>query len=231
MKYGVLFSAVTLMLFALAIVQGGWYRVLIWPAISFAIVAGGYIHFGPMVFGKGLDGRIGWFHRLLLLPVLVGQEVAYHLVRSFRKEDAWNEISPQCLIGRRLLSGELPESVDNVIDLTSEFTEPRALRERTYHSFQILDGSVPTGEQLQEWARQANQLDGTSYIHCAAGHGRTGLLAVAMLIEAGTCKTVDSALEFLKRHRRLLKLSRAQRRLLDQVYGTSANVQQHGVVQ
>ena len=59
-------------------------------------------------------------------------------------------------------------------------------------------------------------LDGdgpTVYVHCAQGRGRTGVVAVAMLLHRGAASTVDEAIR-LAGAERALRLTRNQRRTL-----------------
>ena len=50
MKYGVLFATVAVLLAGSAILHGGWRLLLLWPAISFGVVAIGYLYFGPIIY-------------------------------------------------------------------------------------------------------------------------------------------------------------------------------------
>ena len=183
MKYGVLFSIVAFLLAMVAYQQQGYCLILVWPAISFGMISAGYLALGPRVYGKSNSGRLSVINRVLLLPFLLYLWSAWYLLRLVKHENACDQVTDRLIIGRRLLSRELPESVDHVVDLTSEFDEPGRLRNCEYHSFQILDGFVPTEDQLQHWANKVAAMQGTVYIHCAEGHGRTGLVAAAVLIE------------------------------------------------
>ena len=53
-------------------------------------------------------------------------------------------------------------------------------------------------------------LEGTIYIHCAEGHGRTGLFAAALLVKLGQFDSTDDALEFVKSKRPLVRLGKIQ---------------------
>ena len=180
MKYGSLFCIVAALLAATASLNRGWTLLLLWPALSFLIVAGGYFHFGPRVYGKTPKGVLSPISQLLLLPYLVFLWFVWYIARLVKREPAFDQLTENIVIGRRLLSRELPEDIDHVVDLTCEFTEPKALRACSYHSFQILDGFVPPKGELRRWAQHAAGLSGKLYIHCAEGHGRTGLFAAVL---------------------------------------------------
>jgi protein-tyrosine phosphatase len=112
------------------------------------------------------------------------------------------------------LGREIPLDIDHVIDLTCEFPRPKTLREFSYHSFPILDGFVPSSAELQTWVANAAKLPGTIYIHCAEGHGRTGLFAAALLFELGQCASANDALQFVKSKRPLVRLGKRQQATL-----------------
>lgn len=217
MKYGLLFLTLALLLADLAVHRGGWYLLIVWPAFSLAIVASGYLGLGPRVFGKRPDGTISPLHLLLLLPYLVPLWTLWLAARSFRREKPYHELTENILFGRRLMSHEVPGGIDHVIDLTCEFQEPEKLRELSYFSFPILDASVASEEQLQEWLAQTAELEGTVYIHCAEGRGRTGMFAAALLLQLGHAKSVEDAIADATTKRPHVKLNAQQRACLQRI--------------
>jgi hypothetical protein len=54
------------------------------------------------------------------------------------------------------------------------------------------------------------------FIHSAQGHGRTGMLAVALLLEKGSSDSVEQALNMLQARRPKLRVNSAQRQFLEQ---------------
>ena len=90
-------------------------------------------------------------------------------------------LSPDLLIGRRLLRSETPGDIRSVVDLTSEFTEPSWEAQRVMH-VPILDAASPGPASLLSTAQAINELPTPVYIHCAQGHGRTATVAAACLI-------------------------------------------------
>lgn len=210
MKYGILFSTVSALLIAAAIMHQGWYFLCLWPAISFGVVAVGYLVVGPGVYGKTETGVLSFPNTVLLLPYLLYLWGVWYVVRLVKTESAYDQLTENIYIGRRLLAREFPEFIDHVIDLTCEFTEPKPLRNCDYHAMQILDGFVPDSEQFRAWIAKASTLTGTIYIHCAEGHGRTGLFAAALLVHLGHSQSVDDALQFVKSKRPLVRLGSRQ---------------------
>src|SRR6478735_4372565 len=138
MKYAILFGIIATCLTIIAAIYRGWFLLLLWPALSFSIVASGYFRFGPGIFGKSRSGQLALINQIVLFPFLAYLWLVWHAIRLFSREAAFTPLSDNVLIGRRLLSHELPENIDHVIDLTCELDEPAALRSLNYHSFQIL---------------------------------------------------------------------------------------------
>ena len=218
MMYGILFSIVSILILAIATANGGWYWTLLWPAFSFGVVASGYLYFGPRIFGKEANGRLSLLAQLVLLPYLLLVWSIWHLLRTVKRESAFDSIAKNVLLGRRLLSHELPANVSHVVDLTSEFTESASLRTRSYFSFPILDGLAPSPTQLITWVNAISILSGTIFIHCAEGHGRSGLFAAALLLRRGLAQTPEEALQFIQSRRPLVRLSRLQHAVLDKIH-------------
>ena len=183
--------------------------VLIWSAISFGVVALGYAGLGPKVFGKRKDGRISLPLKLLNFPFLLFTWGIWHCSRFLSREDAFNTIDDDLVIGRRLLSSEIPEGFDHYVDLTAEFEEPLSARSRsTYRSFPILDASIPTVEKLRSVVEETQH--GKTYVHCAQGHGRTGLFALALLLRRGKVESIEDGMALLKNLRPAINLNREQ---------------------
>lgn len=215
MKYGFLFLTLALLLTGIAISWGSWYLLILWPAVSLSIVACGYLGLGARVFGKTSIGSISPLHLIPLLPYLVLLWTLWLIARSFRREQPYHQLTNNVLFGRRLMSHEVPEGIDHVVDLTCEFIEPREMRNLSYFSFPILDASVASEEQLLTWIEQTAKLEGKVYIHCAEGRGRTGLFAAALLLKIGEVRTVEEAISRVTEKRPPVKLNTQQRACLE----------------
>lgn len=214
MKYGILFSLIATLLIVVTVRSGGWSYLLLWPATSFSVVALGYLHLGAWVYGKRPNGLLSLFNQLLLFPFLIYLSTVWNLVRLVQRERPYHQLTPNVFIGRRLRSHEVPDMFENVVDLTCEFNETPRLRSLTYRSFPILDASTPTPVQLMEWVNQVAGLNGTTFIHCAEGHGRTGLFAASLLLKIGLSKTPEEALSLVQSKRPSVRLSKGQFELL-----------------
>jgi protein-tyrosine phosphatase len=152
---------------------------------------------------------------------LIYTSFVWHILRLLLRESAHNEVTQELVVGRRLLPGELEGEFDNYVDLTAEFAEPLTIRRRPgYVCFPILDMSAPEADDLREFL--ARLRPGKTFVHCAQGHGRTGLFALAWLIQSGAVRTVGEGLEKLRAVRPRICLTRMQRRCIEEF---AANVQ------
>lgn len=224
MKYGFTLILLGLMIAGYGIYRGGYWWMMLWPAANFLAVGGCYFTRTPGIFGKRKDGTLPVSTKIWLFPLQTLQKVACHAANLISKENAFDHLDDRTIIGRRLSAKELPAEVDNVIDLTCEFEEPGGVRsERNYLNFPILDASIPEREKLADWVKEVHGLDGVSYIHCAYGHGRTGLFTAALLMHRDNKLTVVSAIEKLKAVRPQLECNAEQMKLLEEIHsaGTS----------
>lgn len=214
MRYAIALGLMSTALAAGAIAYPSTTALLIWASVSFGWVALGYAGLGVRVFGKRPDGRIPWSLKALLLPYLSLTWVTWYLYRFISREDAFNRIDDDLAVGRRLLATEVPEGFDHYVDLTAEFEEPAPIRSKgSYRSFPILDASTPSYEELECAVQSAK--DGRTYIHCAQGHGRTGLFALALLLHRGQIDSSKEGIHLLKSLRPAINLNREQSRFIE----------------
>ena len=218
MKYGLAFAILAVLIAVVAIRNGGWFYILLWPALSFALVAVAYFGAGVVIFGKRPNGTISTSRLILLAPFLVYLTLVWHAIGCFSREPAFDQLADTVFIGRRLLSRERPSHFDHIVDLTCEFNEPLALRASSYISFPTLDGHFPAAETLLERVRRVADLDGTVYIHCAQGHGRTATFAIALLLQQGISTSVDNAVSYVLERRPHARLVRSQYVMLCSMY-------------
>lgn len=191
----------------------GW--LLLWCGLGFLIVALGYSGFGPRVFGKRADGDRSWLNRTILFPFLALNAAMWHLRhRLLSKEDICNEVAPGLWLGRRPIEGELPAEVRVVVDLTAEFSATPSARKLTYFCLPTLDGLAPDFDAFIELMGELQLLQEPLYIHCAAGHGRSAMVAAAVLIARGLADDVDSAEAVLKAKRPKVSIKKPQREML-----------------
>ncbi|MGV3724494.1 MAG: serine/threonine protein phosphatase, partial [Actinomycetota bacterium] len=151
LKYAVSLGALGLGQIYLGLDHGWLGAPVLWSGVSFLAVAAGYAGLGPRVFGKRPDGRLSLPNRLLLLPYLCFSGAVWHLKRVTSSRPGWHEVAPGIRLGRRPQSGELPDDVTLLVDLTAEFP---GLRRRPngcdYLSLPSLDATAPDPKQFDE---------------------------------------------------------------------------------
>ena len=216
MSHRHLLTLLGIVLIILGFVQRGWFLVAVWLGCDFLVLGVAHGRGSHRVFGKRADGTLPLWSWLVFLPLFIYTTVVWHLIRLFSREPARNTITEQLVVGRRLLAYELDGQFDNFIDLTAEFSEPSSIRcSPSYRSFPILDGAAPTPEALH--MAVAGLRPGRTFIHCAQGHGRTGLFALAVLLSSGVARNVEDGLRILSAARPAIRLSREQHRCI-QIY-------------
>ncbi len=117
-----------------------WGVALAWFAVALLVVGVGYGLARPAVFGKRADGRLRIGNQLVLAPYLVYAFIVWNLARWLSREAAWNVLTPNVRIGRRLTRQEVFADVDVVLDLTAEW--PATASAKEYVCFPILDAGV-----------------------------------------------------------------------------------------
>jgi hypothetical protein len=211
MKYAYLFLVLGIVLCVEAVVVRGAYWLLLWPALSFGLVGAAYLGLGFRIFGKRATGTMAWYCVVVLLPYLLLTWFTWRLMRRISREECYNEVAPGLFIGRRPLQGEMPENVTMVVDLTAEFPECHSVRNgREYVAAPMLDAGTTSEIAFESLVRRIANCKGRVYVHCAQGHGRSGMVAAAVLVAKGRCATVEEALVRLREIRPRLDLGRDQ---------------------
>jgi hypothetical protein len=210
-RVGSLFFVVGLELLLLAVQQRWLLPLLIWPATSFLVAAAIYFARQPRWFGKQPTGQLNYGSTCVLLPFLLAVWSVWHAVRQLSREPAINQVGVNLSLGRRLLPHELPAHIDLVVDLTCEFREPLPFPNHPrYCSFPILDAGAPPPAELLDLIQFLAQQPGHLFIHCAQGHGRSGLVATTLLIYRQEVSSLDEALNRIRAHRPGVRLNRTQ---------------------
>lgn len=193
-----------------------WGWVLWWPAFSVACVSMAYFIGSSEPLGKH-NGMRPISSSLFLFPYLIFAYSVWTLQVLFSKESAFDVVNDSLIVARRLHSSEYPEGVTLICDLTAEFCDPFVIRKLdAYYPAPILDGGTLMPYELTFLVRElALQPGGRLLIHCANGHGRTGMVAAAWLIGYGFAKNVDEALEQLQKVRPGIHLRTLQRKAVE----------------
>ena len=220
MKYAIAFAGVAALLVMMSwriwtSFDTAWGLWFLYPAVAFALISSTYARNDPGCFGKRGDGGRSVSRTLLLAPYLLLVAAVWHGLRLMSREPPYSRLGGGLILGRRLLSTEIPPDAASVVDLTCEFVERPGVRLLgTYRCMPLLDAAAPTADALDSIAVEISQMPGPVLIHCAQGHGRTGMVAAAVLIIAGEAKTAEQAISMVRAIRPGVSLNRQQRAAL-----------------
>jgi protein-tyrosine phosphatase len=229
MRYTIVFGVLAGVFLLYAILLEGWAWLLLWPAVSFALVAFAYALNSYAMLGKRPSGTIALWAVILYLPFFLFTWTAWHTWRRRSRAVACHEVVPGLWLSRRPLPHEVPPTVTHIVDLTCEFVALKRVRhKRIYRCIPMLDGMIPTAQRLHDEARSLAETQGVLLIHCAAGQGRTGLFAVAILLIRGLAPDVPTALQMLRAVRPVIRLNPAQRRCANELAALLAANQTKG---
>jgi protein-tyrosine phosphatase len=103
-------------------------------------------------------------------------------------------------VGGRLGLSDLPPDTALIIDLTCEFSEPRAVRAHPgYRCHPVLDGAAPPEDgPLLAVLEEVARVRGATVIHCESGKGRAPSVAALALIARGVAPDLDAALAMVR---------------------------------
>lgn len=209
-------SVMAIYFLVLAVTLSGVWLALLWPAVAFFAIAIGYASLGERVFGKE-DGRVRTTVKVLLAPWLILQFATWWLQGKLSAEPWFHRIGRHYL-GRYPSPGNLPDDVDLVVDLTAEFDRPTLPARVRYVSLPMLDACAAAQEPLRALLAEIEAHDGVAYVHCASGHGRSGMVHAALLLSAGRAADSREAEAELKSHRPGVRLSIEQHRALEKLF-------------
>lgn len=203
-----------------------WGLIFLYPAFSFGLVGVGYLGWGAWMLGKRRDGSRHWWGYLLGGPFLVFMRLGRQVLWTLNhREPPYDEVAEGIYVGRWLPLAELPEGVTMVVDLTSELNASPCVRGRDgrYVCLPTLDGSAPSSGELRALLERVGEHEGPIYVHCAAGHGRSAMVAAAILVRRGLAEDVGAAVALMKRARPKVRLVRAQSRRATEALALTAD--------
>ena len=210
MPYGPLILLAAL-LFALAGWQVHWF--FYWPAASFTLVGFAYLGWlglGAGVLGKNQSGqRAFWAYPVAGPFLLFMRTLRRVLLWRRRAEPPYDEVAPGIYVGRLIPCSELPSDARTIVDLTSEFCATRD-GQRTCISLPTLDGSAPSLTALIALLKSSDEWERPLYIHCAAGHGRSAMIAAMILVRRTEAANIQEAVGLMQKARPRIHLTRFQ---------------------
>ncbi|KRP62932.1 phosphatase PAP2/dual specificity phosphatase family protein [Pseudomonas trivialis] len=209
---GMRYAVGALVLFSLALLLGGWWLWLAWPAVSLALVTLNYCALGAEGFQKRADGRLTPAARWLYAPYLAGAWINSRL---------WTRRHPQAdLIVDNVWLGRIPTAAEQgsfsaVVDLCAEL--PINPQGRAYQCIPALDLIAPTPAECRHAAEAIERLrvSGPLLVCCALGYSRSATAVAAWLLHSGRAATVDQALAIIRTARAEVVLHPAHREALE----------------
>ena len=190
-----------------AVMIGGWFLWLLWPALSLILVALAYALFGAALFQKTEEGTLSIASRWLLWPYLMAARINAAL---------WAQRIPEPVeIAPRLFLGRVPSLVYpdlRVIDVSAELQAPA--RADAWVAYPMLDLVAPSPRDLCAAAKITDDTyRGTQTdvrICCALGLSRSAATAAVWLATYGGMSSVQAAIDHLRTMRPETVLSRTQ---------------------
>jgi len=195
----------------LAIVLGGAWLWLAWPALSLLLVALNYALFGAEGFQKQSDGRLSCAASWLLAP---------YLVMAWLNSRAWTHRQrPADQVGEGVWLGRLPGTIEAtrfaaLLDLCAEL--PTRSAGMAYRSLPVLDLTPPSAQACLQAAESIEELrqHGPLLVCCALGYSRSATAMAAWLLHNGQCRDVPAALARIRQARPQVVLGAAQQQAL-----------------
>lgn len=182
---------------------------LVWLGGCFLVIAVAHVIGYHGLHGKRADGSLPLWSWISFLPYYTINWVMWNALRWCSSEPATHQINAELTVGRRLSGAEFVDSFANVIDLTAEFAEPSPIRRHPGHQcLPILDAAAPSPQSLH--AAIARLRPGPTWVHCAQGHGRTGLFALALLLSRVQASSISEGLQMLRKVRPGIALNALQ---------------------
>ncbi|MBN1867357.1 hypothetical protein JW916_08695 [Candidatus Sumerlaeota bacterium] len=193
----------------LAVSLGGVWHAFHWLSLSFFALSAAYAGIGPVVFGKRADGTLPIWSKIVHFPYRVYAGAMWNLICLVGRESAADRVSDDLFVGRRVRPKELPEGAVNCVDLTCEFEDPKRIRDGTnYICLPTLDAGVPSRDAIDSAIDRLRP--GPTFVHCAQGHGRTGLFALVLLARRGRIGSFEEGMALVAEARPGIRLHKNQ---------------------
>lgn len=192
--------------------------LLAWASVSCLISTYGYLRNRPGVYGKR-EGRLIWW-RALPTAVFVGAfRIACALMRAWRRHPAKSQVTDGVWVAGRVEGRDLPDALDYIVDLVSEFPEPAEVRGRSAYRFlPVLDGGIPpSAEPVLRLLDEVGAPTARVLVHCDSGMGRAPTFAALLLLQRGEADDVADAIAKIERARPFIHLGSADRAFLAEI--------------
>jgi protein-tyrosine phosphatase/membrane-associated phospholipid phosphatase len=199
------YAAGAVVIVALAFYFSAEAWLLLWPAVSLALVAA--------------NGRMSFAARVLLAPYLVG---AWHNSRAWTRRDPEPvPVAPAVLLGR-IPDRDVAAEFSTIVDLSAEL--PLTHGEVAWRAFPMLDLVTPDPAVLRAAAAAIEhaRAEGPVLVCCALGYSRSAAAVATWLAAYGHAINVHAAIEEIRRARPAIVLDDAAVAAIAQASGPRA---------
>eukprot|EP01060_Flectonema_neradi_P000800 TRINITY_DN10495_c0_g1_i1.p1 TRINITY_DN10495_c0_g1~~TRINITY_DN10495_c0_g1_i1.p1 ORF type:complete len:253 (+),score=26.62 TRINITY_DN10495_c0_g1_i1:38-796(+) len=187
--------------------------ILLWPGAvlsQFGIATIWCPHIGVKLLGKDATGFIPVYRAVIFFPFLLVAWIWWlirYVILVCKKEPAYDKVWDNVYVGRYPLFSGFPENTELVVDLTTEMYGMKSKNPACrYVVAPALDTCAPSADV---WLNAIKEIIDTRllspssdiYVHCAYGHGRSGITVAAAMVRIGTCASFETALQHLRETR------------------------------
>lgn len=227
MWYSLAFALLCAGSFVLALRWGWWGLLPGWWGLNCGVLSLAYALRRPGWLGKLPDGTFAPA-ALFWLPYRLATRGLSRIRYRFGIAPPACEVLPGLWLGPRPLAREVDPRVQVILDLTAELPLDGPLRGRLeYRCVPTLDGTAPDPAAL---ARILDEDDPSRpmLVHCALGHGRSAVVAAALLLSRGAASDPAEAVARLRALRPGVCLTRDQWAVLEGVWTARSTARSAG---
>jgi dual specificity protein phosphatase-like protein len=207
------------------LVAAMWLGVALTAAgVLYGVSTWTHVHTGPWVKDGRGRGRLVW--SIVLGPWLLVVWIGVLVGAAMKRGQAADEVADGLIVGRRPMRGDYgrlaPMGIGAALDLCAELPASKWLRRQVgehYLSVPVMDITAATPAQLARavgWVTEQMDAGRKVLIHCAAGYGRSAVVAVCVLMRRGDFDDPEEAFESIRRCRPGVVLNGLQRRAVEQ---------------
>lgn len=158
---------------------------------------------------------------LFLAPYSLIALVVLFVEHRLWNEDFANQAAPHLFVGRLPTPWDRHRvaalGLEAVLNMCLEFPDLMGVP-LARHRIPVLDGTAPSVARLRDavaWCQGHRAAGRSVLVHCAHGHGRSALVAAAVLLASGQASDPQQALEQLRAARPGVNVSPRQRAALE----------------
>lgn len=214
--------------FVLSLLSPWWALavLMLWVAISLALVALAYYKNNGRIFRKRSDGTIPKAVRILFWPFMLGVYTYNRVIRSITSLPSIQRIEPGLFLAARLTPADVEalheHEIDAVLDVTAEFESLNVSlvgEGIEYLNVPVLDHAYPdfpTLLQAVRWIESQRKQNRSVVVHCALGRGRSVMIMVAYLLARDPEKSIAEVMEQIQSIRHRARLNSSQYKALQE---------------